>query len=105
MENTAVHAQIAEIRARVEGHDDDIARIDRVVSQHNEAISSLRESLARVATKDDIAEFRKDVGQKFDKQLTDALSSVPGKHAAIFGAGMFLIALIGLVVNLMHGHG
>ena len=97
--------QIAELRARIDGHDETLNRHERHIAKLDEAISALREHAARVATKDDIGALRKDFSDKFDQRLAEAHNSIPGKVAVLFGGGMFVIALIGLVVNLMHGHG
>lgn len=95
---------LAEVRARVDGHDEDIARHERHIAKLDDAVVMLRETIGRVATKDDIADLRKDISSKFDKQLVDAQNSVPGKVAVVFTAGMFLIALVELVVNVVrHG--
>lgn len=98
-------AAIVELRERVRAHDEDIARHDQHLLKLDETVAELRTAIATVATKDDIHALREDVNKTFNRQLSDAQSSIPGKIAMWFGAGMFLIALIGLVVNLMHGHG
>lgn len=92
-------AQIAEIKVRVDGHDEDIARIDDTVKRHDELISGLREALGRVATKDDILGMERTISQTHAKQMSDALNSVPGKIAAIFTGGGFLVALVALILD------
>lgn len=94
---------IAELKARQDATDEVIEKLDQRVTRHDEIIADLREACAKVATKDDIALLRKDIGEKFDQRLTDAHNSVPSKIALIFTAGMFLIALVGLAINLRHG--
>lgn len=94
---------IAELKARQDATDDAIEKLDYRVTKHDQIIADLREACAKVATKDDIASLRKDIGEKFDRQLTDAQNSVPAKIAAIVSVGMFLIALVGLAINLRHG--
>jgi hypothetical protein len=96
---------IAKLQARVAGHDDAIEKLDERVSRHDEIIATLREGFGNVATKRDIADLRSDIGNKFDRQLGDAQNSIPGKVAAIFAGGMFLIALVTLVVSLVPHHG
>jgi hypothetical protein len=94
---------IAELRAKVQGHDEDIARHDRHLAKLDEAVAVLREGFARVATKEDIGELRKDISMTFYEQLKDAHNSVPGKFAAACGLGMLLIALVSLVLGIHHG--
>jgi len=98
-------AAIVELRERVRSHDEDIARHDKHLAKLDETVAELRTAIATVATKDDIHALRNHIGEKFDRQLSEAQSSIPGKVAIVFSAGMFLIALVGLVVNLMNGHG
>ena len=90
---------IAEIKGRLDGHDGDNARLDDAVKRHDELISGLREAIGRVATKDDILELRRDINQTHAKQMSDALNSVPGKIAAIFTGGGFLVALVALILD------
>jgi chromosome segregation ATPase len=96
---------IAELRARIDGHDETLTRHERHMGKLDEAIGILREASGRVATKDDIAGLQKDFSEKFDQRLSEAQSSIPGKIAVLFGGGMFFIALVGLIVDMMHGHG
>lgn len=91
---------IAELKARMDGHADDIARHDRHLVKLDEAVTALREGFGKVSTKDDILELRVDIAEKFDKRLTDAHNSIPTKVATIFAAGTFLIMVITLVVSL-----
>ncbi|CAM2142728.1 DUF883 family protein [Pararobbsia alpina] len=93
---------IAELKAKIEGHEEAIERHDRHLFKLDEIVSTLRESVAKVATKDDIVELRKDIGEKFDKQLTDAQNAVPGKFAAIFAGGGLVIAAIEMFLHI-HG--
>ena len=50
--------QIAQLRARIDGHDEDIARLERHEARQDELISELRDSFSRLATKDDIVDLR-----------------------------------------------
>lgn len=96
---------IAELRARIEGHDESLERHERHMTKLDEAVGILREASAKVATKDDIAGLRGDIADKFDERLRDAQRSIPEKVAVVFSAGMFLIAIITLIFTLIHGHG
>ncbi|WP_221307250.1 hypothetical protein [Paraburkholderia atlantica] len=94
-------AAIAELRERVRAHDEDIARHDKHLERLDSAVCELRESLAKVATKDDILGLRVDISEKFDKRLTDALNAIPAKWAAIFAGGLMIVEIISLF--LKHG--
>lgn len=94
---------IAEVRARVDGHDDDIARHERHISKLDDAITMLRETIGRVATKDDIADLRKDVSDRFDKRAEDAHNSIPTKLAAWFGGVMVILTLLEFALGHLHG--
>ena len=93
---------IAELKAKIGAQEDAIARHDLHLFKLDEIVSSLRETVARVATKDDIVDLRKDIGQKFDRQLTDAQNAIPGKYAALFAGLGVVIAAIELFVHI-HG--
>ena len=50
-------AAIAELRARQDATDDAIEKLDSRVTRHDETLASLREAVAKVATKDDISDL------------------------------------------------
>lgn len=90
---------IAELRARADATDDAIEKLDARVTRHDEIIASLREAVAKVATKEDVAALRDDITKTHSKQMSDAINSIPGKWAAIF-AGILALAEI---IKLFHG--
>lgn len=94
-------AAIVELRERVRGHDEDIARLDERVTRHDEIIAGLREAVAKVATKEDVSGLRDDINRSHAKQMSDAINSIPGKWAAIF-AGILALAEI---IKLFASHG
>lgn len=94
---------IAEVRARVDGHDEDIARHERHFSKLDETIGILRETMGRVATRDDIADLRKDVSDRFDARARDAHNSIPVKLAAWFGGIMALLGVVEFALGHWHG--
>lgn len=101
-ENHAI--MIAELKLRVDGHDEALARHEKHLAKLDETVIFLREGLMTVATKNDIAELRKDIGDRFDKRLVDAHNSIPAKFAAVCAGGMFLIAAVTLALNMVrHG--
>lgn len=63
----------------------------------------LRETMGRVATRDDIADLRKDVSDRFDARARDAHNSIPVKLAAWFGGVMALLGLIEFALGHWHG--
>lgn len=94
---------IAELRARVDGHDEAIARHERHLLKLDETIVTLREGFMTVATKNDISDLRKDINEQVQRNMRDAHNSIPARFAAVCGAGMFLIALVTLFLNVRHG--
>lgn len=96
---------IAELRARIDGHDEAIERHERHIAKLDETVTVLREAYGKVATTADINGLRDDIANKFDSQLRDAQRSIPEKVAVVFSGGMFLIAIITLFVSLVHNHG
>lgn len=95
---------IAELRARIGNHDDILERHERHLAKLDETVIMLREGLATVAKKDDIADLRRDISDRFDKRMTDAHNSIPAKFAAVCAAGMFILAAITLSLKIS-GHG
>lgn len=103
-QNTAENfMQIAQLRARIDGHDEDIARHERHLTKLDDAVATLREGLARVATKDDIIDLRTDISQTYAEQMRDAHNSIPVKFTAWVTAGMFVIAAVTLFLGMHHG--
>jgi predicted nucleic acid-binding Zn-ribbon protein len=90
---------IAELRMRVNGHDDDIARHEKHIAKLDEAVTVLREGMARVATKDDISGLRRDLDERHAKQLTQAQDSIPGKIGLLLTGGSLVVMLITLFLN------
>lgn len=95
---------IAELRERVRGHDEDIARHDQHLAKLDETVAELRTAIAGVATKDDILKLSQNIDQKFNRQLTDAHNSIPAKIGLWITGGSVLVAVVGLLLSLAH-HG
>jgi hypothetical protein len=95
-----VEARVDAHEARHEQHDEVHARHERHLSKLDDAIGILRETMGRVATRDDIADLRKDVSDRFDARARDAHNSIPVKLAAWFGG---VVALLG-VLEFALGH-
>lgn len=79
------------VDAMLQKHDDHLVKLDG-------AVSSIREILANVATKDDIYALSNNINQAWTQQMTQAHNSVPAKIAAGSGVLMFLLALIGFAM-------
>jgi ParB-like chromosome segregation protein Spo0J len=99
------HAEaIAELRARLNGHDEDIARHEFMIGKLNETMAVMREAVAKVATKDDVMSLSRNIDEKFNKQLSDAHNSIPGKIGLWLTGGSLVMMGIGLLMTLVH-HG
>lgn len=87
---------IAELRTRVEGHDDAIGKLETRVGKHDEIIAELRTAIASVATKDDILSLSRNIDEKFNRQLRDAHNSIPAWIGLMLTAGSVIVAVITL---------
>lgn len=74
-------------------HEAQIAKLD-------DAVSGLRETLARVATRADVDALRRDVTQVFAQNARDQANAVPAKVMAWLTAAMVLVAVITLVAEM-----
>lgn len=92
---------IAELRARQDATDDAIEKLDARMTRQDEIIAGLREAVAKVATKEDVAALRDDINIAHTRQMSDAINAIPGKWAAIF-AGILALAEI---IKLFASHG
>lgn len=90
---------IAELRARQEATDDAIERLDSRVTKHDEIIASLREAVAKVATKDDIVELRRDINETYATQMRDAHNSIPTKIGLVIAAAAAIVPIIALFMS------
>lgn len=99
---TLPQVSLAEQKLRINTHDVQLAQHDRRFGKIDDLLGDIRESCARMATKEDIAKLKDDFSEKFEKRLAEAHDSIPAKAGAVFAAGMFIIALVGLVVNFAH---
>lgn len=90
---------IAELRARQDATDDAIEKLDARVTRHDEIIGSLREAVAKVATKDDIAELRKDINDTYATQMRDAHNSIPAKIGLLIAAAGVVVPIIALFIS------
>lgn len=96
-------AAIAEIRARLTGHDEDIQRHEQMIGKLNETVAVIREAVAKVATKDDVMSLSRNIDEKFNKQLSDAHNSIPAKVGLwITGGSVLLTAIIAVLSAVKH---
>lgn len=98
------HAEaIAELRARLNSHDEDIARHENMINKLNETVAVIREAVAKVATKDDVLALSRNIDDKFNKQLADAHNSIPAKIGLwITGGSVLLTAIIAVLSAVKH---
>lgn len=96
-------AHIAALREKTQNHEERLDRHSEHLTRLDESMGMLREALGGVATKNDIMDLRNDVSKQFNQNLRDAHNSVPAKLSVLFAGAMFLIAVIGLVINIHHG--
>lgn len=90
---------IAALEARMDSNEARVSRIEHVQEQMSEAIVMLRETVAKVATKDDIIQLSRNVDEKFGQQLTQAHNSMPAKISMVFMGVSLLIAFAGLLLT------
>jgi hypothetical protein len=81
---------------RLNGHDTAILKI-------NEAVSVIKETLARVATKDDIVELTKTINERHTAELRDAHNSVPTKVIMIVTVISGALGLAAFALAHFHG--
>ena len=74
------------------------SRIEDVQERMGEAITMLREAVAKVATKDDIMALSQQVDKRFGEQLTQAHNQMPAKLSVGLTAFMALIAFASLLL-------
>lgn len=96
---------VVRLQERVKAHDTILSDHAKHLAVLDTAIADMRAVLGTVSTKQDIADLRKDITHMFLDSLRDAQRSLPGKIAATFGAAMFVVALLSLVLGLGHIHG
>ncbi|MBH9718897.1 hypothetical protein JAO10_01020 [Burkholderia contaminans] len=94
---------IASLKTRVDGHTETLSKFGARLDKHEESIAKIRENMARVATRDDVAELRTAVNKQFFEQLTQARNSIPGKMAAIASVVGTALAVIGFLVGHYKG--
>lgn len=83
----------------MDSHEGRIDRIETLQGKMGEAIVMLRETVAKVATKDDIMVLSEKMDDKFGQQLTQAHNSIPTKISLLFTGGMFVLALLGFAMS------
>lgn len=81
---------------RLNGHDSAIAKL-------SEAITVVRETLAKVATKDDIIALTHTINEQHREELRDAHNSVPAKVMMFVSIGTLVLGLAGFALAHFHG--
>lgn len=90
---------IAELRARADATDDAIEKLDERVTRHDEIIAGLREAVAKVATKEDVAALRDDINTTFYQQLKEAHRSIPGYIGLLIAGASLVVTIVALVLS------
>jgi len=85
---------VQELRDVTSRHEAKIERLD-------EAVAALRETMARVATRDDVDALRRDVTNVFAQNARDAQNSIPVKVTAWFTGAMVLVSALALFFSLI----
>lgn len=96
---------IAAMQERLKGHGTMLAQHQAHLFKLDETIATVRESMGRVATKDDILFLRRDISEAHTKQLIAANEAIPAKFAAWTGVGMLILAVLGFALTYFHPHG
>lgn len=82
----------------MDSNDIRVGRLEDITVRMGEAITMLREAVAKVATKDDIVVLTAKMDEKFGQQLTQAHNSVPVKVSIAISAVIMLISLAALLI-------
>lgn len=80
-----------------------LAQHDGAIGKLNEAITVLREGMARVATKDDIIALGRTISEQHTQELRDAHNSVPTRVMMIVSVVTFVLAIAGFALAHFHG--
>lgn len=88
----------------MDGTEQRLTRTEQAAERMSEAITVLREAVAKVATKDDILKLSQNIDDKFSTQLRDAHNSIPARFGVILTAGSVLVAFATLILSFAH-HG
>lgn len=81
---------------RLDHHDTALAKL-------NEAITVVRETLAKVATKDDIIALTRTINEQHTQELRDAHNSVPTKVMMVSSLIAAILGLAGFALAHFHG--
>jgi len=95
-------SDLVHLEYRVESVEETARRHDIQIEKLDSAVADLREALARVATKTDVAELRKDITDTFAQAARDAQNSIPVKITAWFTGAMLIMAILGIFASMFH---
>jgi uncharacterized coiled-coil protein SlyX len=103
-EQVQEHAQaITRLEGRMEGAELRITQHDTAIGKLNEAVTVIREAIAKVATKDDIIELSRTISQQHTQELRDAHNSVPARIMMIVSLVTLALGLAGFALAHFHG--
>lgn len=96
------------LRVRVDGIEETTKRHEKEISKLDEAVTGLRESMARVearvATREDIESLRRDVTNTFAASARDAQNSIPVKVSAWFTVALVVVTALAFLASLVVHH-
>lgn len=86
----------------MDGTEQRLTRTEQATERMSEAITVLREAVAKVATKDDILKLSQNIDDKFNTQLRDAHNSIPTKIGLLIAAAALIAPIVSLFLS-RHG--
>lgn len=96
--------ELQSLSSRVETVEEASRRHEAQLSKLDDAVAGLRETMGRVATRDDVDALRRDVTGAFVEGARHAQDAIPAKVMAWFTGALVVISVAALVLNLLHGH-
>jgi cob(I)alamin adenosyltransferase len=96
-------AAIAAVEARLNGHDTMLKEHQAHLFRLDETMAAVRESMGKVATKDDIMGLRTEIMTQHTKQLQAANDAIPARVGAWVGIGGLILAMLGFASTYLHG--
>lgn len=99
----ALKSRTAVLENRVDTQELRLNGHDSAISKLNEAVTVIRETLAKVATKDDILDLTRTINERHTQELRDAHNSVPTKVLMIVSTVTCVLGLAGFALAHFHG--
>lgn len=97
LENRVGHLEI-----RMDTTEDRVANTEGIVDLLKKDVAEIKAMLPRLATKDDIHKITEKIDRDINGLLRDALSSVPGRQAALWAAVSGVGVAVGTIITIFH---